>query len=493
MVMRIVLTALLPLLLQASWVEDFRQGRFTPESGSYYALTTESVTDTADVRKLAIERGVQDLSRQLHAAVLSRAAEAEHNGSAQLEHALLVTAVMPVLTQRILEETTQGEALHLLTVLSQRDALPAYRNRAETLAQQVGDAMHDAEAAHSKTLKRYYLRQAQKALANYHRYVAVADVLGSGAISSPTFGAQVIDEAVAALERMPALSEQELARLLVRRLGVRSLEGSVTVAPVGDAASDAFTPFSVRIQKALAAALRRKKVVVTRGDADFTVVGSFFPHPEGLRVQLRAIDRYGEVVGAAAATLRTDDPPRAAATDRTAEATLFDPALTIQAAVNGHNPALLPEAEGSVEVRIRVSREAYIYVIADRRSADGKQVLHLLPRGDVADAFERNVSAEAAGTWVPLDLSHLQGSGVRTLRIFATDQPIRDTLPRHAVRTLGTGRIPGVLVDWKGEMLDGWQAVRKMHDICKKRQWQADFHMSEALLRLSFLPEKGSD
>ena len=485
------------VLLNASWIDDCGVGRCPVPDDSYHAFVALPI-DSSDYRDKALDQGLADLSKQLYSVVRSQTASdtivVDDTLKDHFAQTLLVVSDLKLHGYRTVKEERQNGKYYLLMVLNPADARPYYAAQAETLAKETDDAMRDARSATSRQAKARLLRRAQSAFINYGKHAKVASLLGAKKGRAPKSTAYAIDDAMAQLDRLHAADTHELAELLIKRLDRSTLKRVTVFAPAFED-SDSYSPFSADLKASLTSAFKRQGIRVSTSGAPVTVTGHYsLPAPRQLRAHLQVVDATGEVIATSEASMRITDFARYRPKKNdypTLQQTVIDSKLSVQGRINGKTRDLLLKDGDPLDIQFKVSREAYVYIVANMRYK-GKQVQYLLSMSDAAgsEQFRRYVPPHQAGMWISIappedPFTVMAPFGSERFQFFASSKDILNDLPRHSTDSIeidGSDYI-GVILDENAQLLDAGESIAQTRGVGRNRkQKDKQFAMSEYVL-----------
>lgn len=484
------------ITLNASWIDDFNNGRYVIKPHCLYEYVVIPANG-GDFRQKAKDQGLQGLAKQLYSVVKSETASdmllIDDSLKDAFSQSLMVVTDIPVHGQQLIKEQLRGGKYYLLFELDKNDARPVYETRAKALADETDKAVKDARSSRARSDKLRRLRHAKTTFAEYGKHAMVASLMGAKKVRPPKYGAYEIDNMIAQLERQPAENVTELAALLVNRLDPHALDATITVAPFGFAATETFSDFSSELQNALLAAFSRQKIRVNQNGAPVKAVGSYYLKPKNLRVNLQLQDKKGSILTVSEASMRIRNQAayRPKKNDYPAlRQTVQSGKLTVSGRINGKSKNLLLKEGEKLDIQFKVSRAAYVYIVANMRTQNGRQVQYLLRMSDEeGDAqFRRYVPAHQAGLWISIAPEEnpfyvVPPFGTEHFQIFASSKDILSDMPRLADQRIDAQPYIGVITDTDGSILDAGRAAAKTRGVqqgVQKRDKQ--FAMSEYLL-----------
>ena len=453
----------------------------------------------------ARRQAMSDLSQQLSVRVRSTSwyklsIKNDRVNNDHFAQDIQIISDMPVQGHRIVEWTKNGFC-HCRIVLDKIKARPQYEKYAEELALETDQYMNEAIQAKDRRTRLDMLQRTKSARMNYRQYSLAAKLLGSDFVAKPKTSLYEISKALNSAKSTPASDIYGLADMLIDKLDKNEIRSSVFIYPLRFNGADAYTPFSAKIQGALNTACTNRGIEVRNDETGaFFVSGSYYPDRKKqlLDVHLTVTDSHGKIIVSAYDSMRVDDIdtfiPSNVKGNGIDNDLNIDGRLTVQARINGRSKHLLFKEGDDLDIQIKVSHAAYVYIVMNFRSKTGTAFQAMLPvshdKGN--KKYQLYIPEQKAGFWVSLsrsaegDYEVSEPFGRENIQIFAADQEMLHRLPRLASLPIDGDTIDGVVVDEHLSILDPSIATRQFRIM--KRKDETALVLSEALLTYTTIP-----
>lgn len=345
---------------------------------------------------------------------------------------------------------------------------------------------------HDRAREAKSVSQKEAALASLQSYAKEHKTLSRqlGKMTQNVDAMRLIEQQMASFKHMEAADVDELAALLARRLDLDTLKGPLALYAPTYEHTDAYTSFSSELQDSLQSVLSQKGRKLKTGSPN-RLAGSYFVKPDRVKVNAALYDGDGSVVSAASAVMKIDDPARFRPKENTYAtlyATVPDKSMTVQARMNGRADNLLFSGGEKISLEVKVSQEAYIYIVANMRTKAGKQIQYLLPVSNAygEGQYQLYIPARSANRWISIfdNYTVCPPYGVETLQVFAASKNVLGELPRTVRANIDGEPYYGVLADASGNVLDADMAVAKMRGLKNGGNGKA-VKLGESIVRYS--------
>jgi len=325
----------------------------------------------------------------------------------------------------------------------------------------------------------------------------IARVMGQTKITPPTVSLYTVDKAISKLHKNSAVDSDELAALMIKRLFKKPTKERVKVLPFSYENCKVFSQFSSEFQNQLEH-LASKKVEITKENKSIYILGGNYFFKEGnLVVSGQLYDQYGTIRSSAIIKMKIEDKERLYYLPKKNEyATMNDAihsdTLNIQTRINGQKDYLLFREGESINLEIKVSQEAYIYIIANMRTAAGKQVQYLLPvshKNGMAQ-YSKFIPYQNSNLWISFETFEVFAPfGSEALHIFASSQNILDKLPKVSRQKIDGEIYDGVIVDANNAVMSADQSISKVRGLKIKSNKPNRVLISETVLKFTTVKE----
>lgn len=496
----LILIFLLPLLLNASWVEQYQKGEYPKAASFLYAMVQEDADTDAYLAK-AQEGAMADIARQIYSEVSSEQSMVDKliddERSEDYRVDIHVISAIPVHGASKVEERTDGRSYYLLLALDKQSAGRIYAAEAKRLAQRIDSAYKDYQNTKSLEEKERLLGGMSSDLANYETYALVARTMEQHGITEPSVSRYTIEKAIAALDKHEAVTADELATLLAKGLFKTAVKERVEILPFAYEASKSYSSFSSEFQGRLEGAASKMVSVSRSSQSPLKVAGEYFLKEGSLVVNARLYDASGHVKATATARMKGKVKGKVKGKEyylpkpnaySGMDAAVLDDKLNVQARINGKQEGLLFRKGETVRLDVKVSQKAYLYVIANMRTKAGKQVQYLLSISDYPDKaqYSKFIPYQNSNLWVTLaEFEVFAPFGAEALHLFASSEDILDKLPESATKRIDGEEYEGVIIGKGGAILEAARSIALTRGLKPKKDSQKKRQLAETVLRFT--------
>jgi len=168
---------LMPLLLHASWVEQYQKGEYPKASSFVYAMTQVDA-ETKEYAKIAQKEAIADIATQLYSQVSSDQSLVDQvvndERSQSFSKNIHIVSDIPIHGAVKEREALEGRRYYLLLSLDKKSAGPIYKQEAERLCDAIERAYKDYLKEKSLQEKERLLNLISRDYRNYEKYALVA-------------------------------------------------------------------------------------------------------------------------------------------------------------------------------------------------------------------------------------------------------------------------------------------------------------------------------
>lgn len=487
---------LMPLLLNASWVEQYQKGEYPKSSSFVYAMTQVDV-NTKEYAKIAQKEAIADIATQIYSQVSSDQSLIDEvvndERSQSFSKNIHIISDIPIHGAIKEQETLQDHRYYLLLSLDMHTAGPVYKREAQRLSGAIDKAYKDCLNEKSLHEKERLLNLIARDFANYEKYALVARLMKQQEITQPSVSAYAIDKALAGLYKTVASDPDELASLIGKRLFKKKIKQSVKVLPFSYEGSGTFSAFSSEFQSYLENSVAKMARITKAHESVYKLAGNYYLKDGYLVANAQLYDNSGHIRATAIAKMKRDAKnkayyrPKKNAYGSMNEAVLSDK-FTVQARINGQKDNLLFKKGETLKLEVKVSQEAYLYIIANMRTKKGRQIQYLLPVSNVHGKaqYSKFIPYQNSNLWITLEEFEVYAPfGAEALHIFSASQNILDRLPLFSTQKIDGEMYDGVIVGRNNAALPASRSISQVRGLKRKSKTSKAMQMSETVLKFT--------
>lgn len=487
--------------LFASWLEDYQKGFFEKKENYFYALARVNV-DTPNYQKIAFNNAIGDISTQIYSKVSSKQSSFKKlendNFSIGFDNRVKVESNMPVYGAKVTNSEIENGVYFVLVSLNGYKMGTIYADECVTLSKDIDSLYKKLKKTKDIKTKERLLNLMKQKFTKFDKFSTIAALLLDSTIKKPKTPSYLIDTELTKLYKRSAKNIDELASLLISRFSHKSINGSIQVLPFSYLDRNAYSIFSSELKNHLDSNLSDKYQVTNSEYSDTKLTGTYSVNKNVLTVKGEISNNNGDILAISLVKMKLPRGyrkshyiPKENSYKNMNNIVLSDK-LNVQARVNGRNHHLLFKEAETIRIETKVSKESYIYVIANIRLKNGKQAQYLLPVNDSdgVSQYVKFVPYQNSNLWINLGEFEVSAPfGVEFLQIFASNTNPMYTLPNIATQDIDGELFDGVILDTNGNLMSASNAIKLTRGLKRKKKKKNEVELSETILRFTTIPK----
>ncbi len=484
------------LFLNASWIKEDQQGMYIKDDNKIYALVQQKVSNDK-YEKAALNEALADISTQLFSEVVSvqfldkRLLKDEFTQN--FKQKIFIISDLPIHGATKENQGIEDETYYLLMSFDKKDAAPIYKIRANELANELDTIWEDYTKQTNLSLKEKILNSLNKKMENYEKYSLVAKLLKQKNILKPKITPYFIENELSQLYDVTAQDIEGLSKVLANIIKKSEIKNSIRVLAFSYEDKDTYSSFSSEFKNHLEKELNKTMYLTSRNSSKYKILGNYFLKNDHLIVKAALYDEFGDIELIAMGKMKIKSTNKKYYMPEvneyaTLKETVLDENLNVQTRMNKMTKNLLFIKGAAVNIEVKVSKEAYIYIIGNMRTKAGKQIQYLLPLNEKKnnERFQKYIPYQNSNLWVSIgEFEIYPPFGVEVLQVFATNIDILDELPNIQTQKIN-GEEYDVIVDKNKKTISAKRSISNMRGL-KKKSVNIELQKAEAILKFTTL------
>jgi len=484
------------LFLNASWIKEYQLGMYIKDDNKIYALVQQKISNDK-YKKAALNEALADISTQLFSEVVSvqfldkRLLKDEFTQN--FKQKIFIISDLPIHGATKENELIEDGTYYLLLSFDKKDTASIYKIRANELAKELDTIFEDYKKQTRIGVKENILNSLHSKMENYEKYSLVSKLLKQTNILKPKITPYFIKNELSQLYDVTTKDIEGLSKVLANIIKKTEIKSSIRVMAFSYEDKDTYSSFSSEFKNNLEKELNKTMYLTTRNTSKYKLLGNYFLKEDHLIVKAALYDEFGDIELIAMAKMKMNPKnknyyiPKINDYD-TLNETVLDENLNVQTRMNKMTKNLLFTKGVDVNIEVKVSKEAYIYIIGNMRTSAGQQIQYLLPLNEKInkERFQKHIPYQNSNLWVGIGAFEIYPPfGVEVLQVFATNIDILDELPNTQTQKID-GEEYEVIVDEKQKHVSAKRSISKMRGL-KKKSANKELQKAEAILKFTTL------
>jgi 5-carboxymethyl-2-hydroxymuconate isomerase len=494
MYLKVLLLYLITFIsLSASWLDAYRYGTYLKDKDKIYSLV-EIDQNRSNYKQIAFKEAISDISKQLHSHVSSeeflQTAIKNDDLNEEFTQKIHVISNLPIHGAIKEREKFENSKYFLLLSFDKKATKDIYITKTNELSQQIDNLYKEYVKESNLNTKIKLLNLIEQNYDNYEKYSLIATLLGSKNPSKPQLKKYKINSELDKIYNSTTKNIEELSKVLAMNISKTDIDGELYIDAFAYKDSDTFSDFSSKLQSQLEYELNQNTTIKLAHNAPYTLHGNYFVNDNFIRVKAIIYDKKGNKAHVIISKMTIKPSQKDSYVPKQNSFTKINDKVTskeldVQVRMNKKRKNLLFREGQSVSIEVKTNKQAYVYVIANMRTKENKQVQYLLTLSNAYgnNSYQMFIPARASNKWINIGEFEIQPPfGVEVLHIFATNHSIVDNLPKISTKMIDSLEYD-VIVDQNNESLDAQKSIAQFRGLKKKKK--NALQKSEAILRFT--------
>ena len=481
-------------MLNASWFQEFQKGLYDRNKNKIYALSQVNINQN-EYKTIAFEEAISDISNQLYTQVTSEQFlnKTLHDDKlvSNFKQKIHIVSSLPIHGVTKEQESEQNGKYILLLSFDKKNVASIYKEKANELVTEINVILADYKNKKDISTKESILNTLSKKLTNYEKYSLVAKLLKQTGIKEPKIKPYFVEKELRELYNITTKNIENLVTVLAQQIKKSNIKNSIKVMPFFYEDKGVYSTFSSELKNYLEKELSKTMNITSKQDSIYKLAGNFFIKNNHIVVKATLYDSFGDIELITMAKMKINNKNIDYYKPKLNEySNLNQPVLNtnlnIQVRMNKMTKNLLFKKGQVVNIEVKVSKEAYISIIGNMRTKQGKQIQYLMPLNENIDKikYQKFIPYQNSNLWVSIgEFEVYPPFGVEVLQVFATNLNIANKLP-YTKPKLIDGEEYDVIVDKYEQTLNANRSIAKMRGL-KLANKNKELEKAEAILKFT--------
>ena len=481
-------------VVNASWIEEYQQGLYHKQPSKIYAMMQKETLKDG-YKNIAFEEALSDISSQLYSQVTSEKflnkKVVDDEFTQNFKQNIYIVSSLPIHEAKKEQEKVQDGKYYLLLSFDKKTVAPIYKAKANELSTELNSILKDYKNQKDISTKESILNTLNKKLANYEKYSLVAKLLNQTDIKKPKVKPYFIEKELRELYNITTKNIEDLVSVLAQQIKKSNIKNSIKVMLFFYSDKGTYSNFSSELQDYLEKELSKSMNITSKQNSLYKLAGNFFIKNNKLIVKATIYNSFGDIELVTMAKMKIDKKninyykPKLNEYSKLNEPVL-NKNLDVQVRINKMTKNLLFKKGEVVNLEVKVSKEAYIYIIGNMRIKQGKQLQYLMPLNVNNDKskYQKFIPYQNSNLWVSIgEFEVTEPLGVEVLQVFATNLNIVNNLPYTKTKLIDAEEYD-VVVDKYDQILYANRSITKMRGLKLVRR-NKELEKAEVVLKYS--------